>query len=292
MRTRTIGTLEVGEIGYGAMPLSIEGRPDRDRAVATVHAALDAGVNLIDTADAYYRPGEEPGHNERLVAEALASYPGATDTVHIATKGGRWRGAGGTWEVVADPADLKRACEESLSRLGVEAIALYQLHKPPRHGTWDDALGVLDELHTAGRIRHIGLSNVDSVRISRARQLLGDKLVSVQNRYSPEFRSTEAQLLLCEGLGLAFLPWSPLGGISRSSLDGTSAIAADDRFAAFHRIAAEHGVSPQRVCLAWLSASSPVMVPIPGASRPESIRDSAAAGELRLSPAEVAELSA
>lgn len=292
MRMRELGPLRVSEIGFGAMPLSIEGRPDERRAVATVHAALDAGVTLIDTADAYYRPGEDPGHNELLIAKALADHPGASGTVHIATKGGRWRGANGSWETVADASGLKRACEDSLSRLGVEAIALYQLHKPPLACDWDETLGVLDALHAEGKIRAIGLSNVGTAQISRARELLGGKLVSVQNRYSPEHRTTRTELLLCEELGLAFLPWSPLGGISRSSLDGGSALHPDARFAAFHRIAAEHGVSPQRICLAWMLAASPATIPIPGASRPETIRDSAAAGTVALSPAEVAELSA
>ena len=130
MRTRTLGPYEVGAIGYGAMPLSIEGRPDEARAVATVHAALDAGVTLIDTADSYYAPGGEPGHNELLVARALASYGSATDHVLVATKGGRGRTDDGGWTVNGDPGHLRRAAEGSLKRLGVEAIGLYQLHKP------------------------------------------------------------------------------------------------------------------------------------------------------------------
>lgn len=289
MRTRDLGPLRVGEIGLGAMPLSIEGRPDERRALATIHAALDAGITLIDTADAYYRPGEDPGHNELLVAKALA---GRSETVHIATKGGRWRGDSGSWETVADASGLTRACEDSLARLGLDAIDLYQLHKPPLACDWDETLGVLDSLHTEGKIRSIGLSNVDTAQISRAHELLGAKLVSVQNRYSPEHRATRAELLLCEELGLAFLPWSPLGGISRSSLDGASGLGPDSRFPAFHRIAAEHGVSPQRICLAWMLATSPAVIPIPGASRPATIRDSAAAGTVVLTAAELAELSA
>ncbi|WP_083787330.1 aldo/keto reductase [Stackebrandtia nassauensis] len=299
MRDRNIGTLAVGEIGLGAMPLSIEGRPDEARAIATIHAALDAGVTLIDTADSYYRPGEEPGHNELLIARALAGYAGSRDSVHVTTKGGRARGADGSWLVLDSPAALKRACEDSLARLGVESIALYQLHKPPLGADWDETLGVLDALHTEGKIQRIGLSNVDATQISRAHELLGDRLASVQNRYSPEVlfdasigsaADVRAELRLCEELGLAFLPWSPLGGISRSSLDGPSGQRSDDRYAAFHRIAAAHGVSPQRVCLAWLLATSPVVIPIPGASRPETIRDSAAASTVILSAAELAEL--
>ncbi|GAA3145807.1 aldo/keto reductase [Streptomyces echinatus] len=290
MRQRHLGELTAGAIGLGAMPLSIEGRPDEARALATVHAALDAGVTLLDTADSYHVPGEDPGHNERLLARALATYGGGTDGVLVATKGGRGRPADGSWTVTGDPARLKAAAEASLRRLGVEAIGLYQLHKPDPVVPFEDSVGALRELLDEGKIRLAGLSNVNADQIRRARAILGDRLVSVQNRYSPETRDSDPELRLCAELGLAFMPWSPLGGISRSSLDGPSGRTADARYAAFHEVARERGVSPQQVCLAWLLSLSPTVLPIPGASRPETIRDSAGAAGLRLTAGERARL--
>ncbi|MFI7438767.1 aldo/keto reductase [Nonomuraea indica] len=288
MRTRRIGSVEVGAVGLGAMPLSIEGRPDRTRAVATIHAALDAGVTLIDTADSYHWHAGERGHNEELIARALAGRGGDTGDVLVATKGGRGRPGDGSWTVNGTPGHLRRACEGSLARLGVESIGLYQLHKPDPAVPWAESVGALRTLLDEGKIRMAGLSNVTAAQISEAYEILGDGLVSVQNRYSPVVRDSDPEIELCRRLGLAFLPWSPLGGISRSSLDGPS--APDPPRTAFHAVAAERGVSPQRVCLAWLLARSPVIVPIPGASRPESVRDSAAAADLTLSADELARL--
>ncbi|WP_055618641.1 aldo/keto reductase [Streptomyces phaeochromogenes] len=296
MRYRTVGGLRVSSVGLGAMPLSIEGRPDEGRAMATVHAALDAGVTLLDTADSYHLPGEEPGHNERLVARALATYGGDTADVLVTTKGGRGRPADGSWTVTGSPRHLKSAAEASLKRLGVEAIGLYQLHKPDPAVPFEESVGALRDLLDEGKIRHAGISNTDVGQIRRAHALLGDRLVSVQNRYSPAVRDSEPELRLCAELGLAFLPWSPLGGISRSSLDGPSRrLPPEDTghstgLDAFHAVARERGVSPQQVCLAWLLARSPVVVPIPGASRPGTIRDSAGAADLELTPEEVARL--
>jgi aryl-alcohol dehydrogenase-like predicted oxidoreductase len=278
------------------MPLSIEGRPDEGRAMATVHAALDAGVTLLDTADSYHLPGDEPGHNERLVARALATYGGDTADVLVTTKGGRGRPADGSWTVTGSPRHLKSAAEASLKRLGVEAIGLYQLHKPDPAVPFEDSVGALRDLLDEGKIRYAGISNTDVGQIRRAHALLGDRLVSVQNRYSPAVRDSEPELRLCAELGLAFLPWSPLGGISRSSLDGPSRrVPPEDTghstgLDAFHAVARERGVSPQQVCLAWLLTRSPVVVPIPGASRPGTIRDSAGAADLELTPEEVARL--
>lgn len=287
MRYRTLGGLRVSAIGLGAMPLSIEGRPDEARALATVHAALDAGVTLLDTADSYHRPGEPPGHNELLLARALATYGGDTDEVLVATKGGRGRSADGGWTVNGDPRRLKAAAEASLKRLGVAAIGLYQLHKPDPAVPFEESVGALSELLDEGKIRLAGISNTDVDQIRVAHAILGDRLVSVQNRYSPAVRDSEAELRLCAELGLGFLPWSPLGGISRSSLDGPSRTeGGGGPLAAFHTVARERGVSPQQVCLAWLSGLSPTVVPIPGASRPETIRDSAGAADLGLSAQE------
>ncbi|MFE9373256.1 aldo/keto reductase [Streptomyces sp. NPDC006711] len=283
---RTIGPFKAGAIGYGAMPLSIEGRPDEARALSTVHAALDAGITLIDTADSYYAPGGEPGHNELLIARALAAYGGASDEVLVATKGGRGRTDDGDWTVRADPGHLRRAAEASLKRLGVEAIGLYQLHKPDPGVPFAESVGALRELAEEGKVRAVGLSNVDSEQIREAREILGDRLVSVQNRFSPAVRDSEPELRLCAELGLAFLPWSPLGGISRSALEGPGGAPAPE--SPFHTVARERGVSPQQVVLAWLLRLAPVVLPIPGGSRPASVRDSAGAADLVLSGAELA----
>jgi aryl-alcohol dehydrogenase-like predicted oxidoreductase len=230
------------------------------------------------------------GEDELLVARALAAYGGDTDAVLVATKGGRGRPADGSWTVTGTPAHLKAAAEASLRRLGVEAIGLYQPHKPDPAIPFEESTGALRELLDEGKIRFAGLSSVTCEQILRARTILGDRLVSVQNGYSPEARDSEPELRLSAELGLAFLPWSPLGGISRSSLDGPSGRVADGRFAAFHEVARERGVSPQRVCLAWLLSLSPAVVPIPGASRPETIRDSAGAADLTLTEEERARL--
>ncbi|MCM1945920.1 aldo/keto reductase [Streptomyces hydrogenans] len=290
MQYRALARTAVGAIGLGAMPLSIEHRPDEKRAVATVHAALDAGVTLIDTADSYHWHAGEAGHNELLVARALARYGGDTSHVLVATKGGRGRPGDGSWTVSAAPARLKKAAEASARRLGVDAIGLYQLHKPDPAVPWAESVGALRELLDAGTIRTAGVSNVTTDQILQAHQILGDGLVSVQNRYSPAVRDSEPELRLSERLGLAFLPWSPLGGISRSSLDGPSGPASVGT--AFHRLAAERGVSPQRIALAWLLARSPAVIPIPGASRPASIADSAGAADLTLNARELRELEA
>ncbi|MER0448365.1 aldo/keto reductase [Streptomyces sp. Edi4] len=286
MLYRTIGPFKVGAVGYGAMPLSIEGRPDEARALSTVHAALDAGITLIDTADSYYAPGGEPGHNELLIARALAAYGGATDEVLVATKGGRGRTDDGDWTVRADPGHLRRAAEASLKRLGAEAIGLYQLHKPDPGVPFAESVGALRELAEEGKVRAVGLSNVDSEQIREAREILGDRLVSVQNRFSPAVRDSGPELRLCAELGLAFMPWSPLGGISRSALEGPGGAPTPE--SPFHAVARERGVSPQQVVLAWLLSLAPVVLPIPGGSRPASVRDSAGAADLVLSGAELA----
>ncbi|MGW1519403.1 aldo/keto reductase [Streptomyces sp. NPDC002287] len=290
MQHRTLAHTTVGAIGLGAMPLSIEHRPDESRAVATVHAALDAGVTLIDTADSYHWHAGEEGHNERLIARALASYAGDTSGVLVATKGGRGRPGDGSWTVDAAPGRLKRAAKASAARLGVEAVGLYQLHKPDPAVPWEESVGALRELLDAGTIRSAGISNVTTGQIRQAYEILGDGLVSVQNRYSPAVRDSEPQLRLSTELGLAFLPWSPLGGISRSSLDGPSGPVSAGT--AFHEVAAERGVSPQQVTLAWLLRRSPAVIPLPGASRPASVTDSAQAAGLRLTDAELGRLEA
>ncbi|HZU56384.1 MAG TPA: aldo/keto reductase [Actinocrinis sp.] len=285
MQTRRIGDVQVGAIGLGGMPMSIEGRPDEQRSIATIHAALDAGITLIDTADAYHLHANEVGHNESLIARAVASYGGDTSDVLIATKGGHLRPGDGTWTVNGSPEYLKQACDASLKRLGVEAIGLYQFHRPDPRVPYADSVGAIRDLLDAGKIRMAGISNANPQQIQQANEILGGRLVSVQNQFSPSFRSSEPELELCARLGIAFLPWSPLGGISSAGELGS-------RFGAFAEVGKAHGVSPQQVCLAWMLAKAPVVIPIPGSSRPETIQDSARAVDLKLSAEEVARLDA
>jgi aryl-alcohol dehydrogenase-like predicted oxidoreductase len=280
-----VGRVSVGEIGLGAMPLSTkEDRPPQEEAVATVHAALDAGVTLIDTADAYARDESEFGHNESLVAEALASYGSGAGGVLVATKGGHTR-EGTSWGLDGSPSYLRKACEASLRRLGVEVIGLYQLHRPDPETPWEESMGGLRSLVDDGLVRMVGISNADIAQIDVARAIVGPALVSVQNQFSPGWRFSADELAHCQAHGLAFLPWSPFGGISAAgSLD-----AAAPEFA---EVARELGVSVHRVTLAWHLAQADVVVPIPGASRPASIQDSAAATDLTLTADQLARLNA
>jgi aryl-alcohol dehydrogenase-like predicted oxidoreductase len=281
----TVGRIEVGAVGLGAMPLSTKDpRPSAEEAQAVVHAALDAGVTLIDTADAYARDEAEFGHNESLVAAALSSYGGDTSGVLVATKGGHTR-QGTEWELDGTADHLRQACEASLRRLGVEAIGLYQFHRPDPATPWEESMGALRALADDGLVRMVGISNADVDQIDAARAIVGDALVSVQNQFSPGYRSSAGELAHCAQHGLAFLPWSPFGGISAAkSLDDTA-----DGFAA---VATELGVSVYQVTVAWHLAQADVVLPIPGASRPESITDSAAGADLRLRPEQLARLAA
>ncbi|MFY9916231.1 MAG: aldo/keto reductase [Nocardioidaceae bacterium] len=282
--TRRLGNRQVSAIGLGAMPLTMDQRPSQSDAVTTIHAALDAGVTLIDTADAYTWAQRGPGANEEVIALALASYGGSIDDVLVATKGGHTRD-GADWGLDGRPEHLRQACEASLRRLGVETIGLYQHHRPDPSVPYDETMGGLKVLHEAGLIERAGISNADEDQIRLAHKILGDCLVSVQNQFSPSFRSSRSEIDVCEELGLAFLPWSPLGGIR-------SAKALGDTHSAFHDVAERHDVSPQQVCLAWELALSPCVIPIPGASRPASIESSVAASRLELSAAELERLSA
>jgi aryl-alcohol dehydrogenase-like predicted oxidoreductase len=284
MQTRIIGDVTVSAIGLGGMPMSIEGRPEQARSIRTLHAALDAGVTFFDTADAYHLRADDVGHNEELIAKALATYGGDTSDVLVATKGGHLRPGDGTWTLNGSPDHLKRAAEASLKRLGGDAIGLYQFHRPDPAVPYAESVGALRDLLDAGTIRMAGISNADPDQIRVANEVLSGRLVSVQNQFSPRFRSSEAELKLCDDLGVAFLPWSPLGGIGSAGGLGT-------KHTAFAEIAATHGVSAQQVCLAWMLSLSPHVVPIPGASRPETIRDSAHAPELHLTDSEITRLN-
>jgi aryl-alcohol dehydrogenase-like predicted oxidoreductase len=286
MHQRSIGAAMVSAVGLGAMPMSIEGRPEEERSIRTIHAALDAGVTLIDTADAYHLHAGETGHNERLIARALATYGNDTSGVLVATKGGHLRPGDGSWTLNGSPEHLRRAADASLKALGVDVIGLYQFHRPDPRVPYAESIGALKELRDAGKIVMAGISNASVEQIDIARQILGDDgLASVQNQFSPAFRSSEVELNYCARLGIAFLPWSPLGGIRRAGELGT-------RHWAFQAVAEAHSVSPQQVALAWMLAKAPVVIPIPGASRPESIRDCVRAANLTLTAAELDRLDA
>ncbi|CAN5143594.1 aldo/keto reductase [soil metagenome] len=273
MQQRTLADRSVGAIGLGGMPLSVEGRPDRERAVRTVHAALDAGVTLLDTADAYCVGHDEVGHNERLLAAAVASWGGDRSEVVLATKGGHTRPPDDSWALDGSREHLRAACEASLRALGTDVIDLYQLHRPDPQVPYADSVGALEELRQEGKVRAVGISNADPEQIRLAASITS--LAVVQNELSPAFRSSLPEVELCTELGIAFLPWSPLGGMG-----GAASLGAEH--AAFGAVTRSRGVSPQQVCLAWLLALSPVVIPIPGSSRPESITDSAQAASLEL----------
>ena len=285
MKYRALADLQVSAIGLGGMPMSIEGRPDRDRSIATVHAALDAGVTLIDTADAYHLHADEVGHNEELIAEALRSWSGDASTVLVATKGGHLRPGDGSWTLDGRPEHIREAALESLRRLGGDALGLYQFHRPDPSVPYADSVGAVRDLLDEGLFRYAGISNANPAQIREAQEILGGRLASVQNQFSPAFRSSEPELVLADELGIAVLPWSPLGGISNAGGLG-------DRFAPFADIAATRGISPQVVALAWHLAKSPHVIPIPGSSRPETILDSLTAVDVELTAEELAALDA
>jgi len=284
MELRRIGSRQVGAIGLGEMPMSIEGRPDEARSIETIHAALDAGMTLIDTADAYGLGGPDTGHGETLVAKALSSWSGDRGSVLVATKGGHVRPGDGSWTVNGDPTYLRKAAEASLRRLGVEAIGLYQYHRPDPKVPYAGPIGVLKELLDQGKVLMVGISNANVGQIDLARSILGSgNLASVQNEFSPSFRSSEGELHHCGQLGVAFLPYSPFGGIGNAD-------RLHHDHPAFVRVANEHGTSVQQVVLAWMLAKGDHVVPIPGSSRPASARDCAQAVDLKLSDDELSRL--
>lgn len=284
----TVGRVTVGAVGLGLMTFDQTGAQPREQLLDTVRAALDAGVTLFDTADAY-GPGEEKGantqgENERLIASLLAEL-GVRDQVFLATKAGHVRTEGGGWDVDSSATHLESAVEKSLERLGGDHIDLWQHHRPDPTVPYEKVVETLKRVHDSGKVRMVGLSNANPEQIRLAHSVLGDALVSVQNQFSPAFRSSAPEIEVCAELGLAFLPWSPLGGLD-------SAKGLGDEHPAFAEIASERGVSPQQVALAWELAQDPCVIPIPGAKRPSSITDSAAAADLELGAEELARLDA
>jgi len=277
MKTRSLGPFTVSAIGMGVMPLSMGSnvRPDEDQAIATVQAALDAGVTLFDTADIYAPSWDTMGHNEQLLAKALKA-AGSPD-VTIATKGGITRSEGEGWGRDGSREYLRSAVQKSLDNLGVDVIDLYYWHRPDRWKVYGDVVGYFKELRDEGLIKAVGISNANVEEIEVAIEVLGEGgLVAVQNEFSPKFRCSEDELEYCGEHGVVFLPWSPLGGTGQGSAE------VGQRFSAIGEIAQERGVSPQQVTLAWELAKGEHVIPIPGASRPASITDSAKAADLEL----------
>jgi pyridoxine 4-dehydrogenase len=264
------GDLPVRRLGYGAMRITGPGiwgdPPDREAAKALLRRVVELGITLIDTADSY-----GPDVSEELIAEALHPYP---DDLVIATKGGLLRTGPGQWPTDGRPEHLREACEGSLRRLRVERIDLYQLHRPDPAVPYEESVGALAELRAEGKVRHVGISNVDVAQLATAASIV--PVVSVQNRYNIAERDAEPVLQACERDGLAFLPWFPLatGDLAKPGS------ALDD-------VASRLGVPPGHVALAWLLRHSPVALPIPGTSSVAHLEENVAAASLELSAEDV-----
>ncbi|MGH8708429.1 MAG: aldo/keto reductase [Burkholderiales bacterium] len=273
MSAIAIGELTVNRLGFGAMRVcgpQVWGPPaDRGNALRVLRRAYELGHNFFDTADSY-----GPEVSESLIAEALHPYPG--DLV-IGTKGGLTRPSAPAWERDARPEHLRRAIEGSLKRLRLERIDLYQLHAPDPKVPFAESVGALAELKKAGKIRHVGLSNVNLKELDEARRIV--PVVSVQNAYSLERRDADAMIAACEKEGIAFLPWYPLAA-------GSALKSAKVR-----RIAEKHGATPAQVCIAWLLARSPAVLPIPGTSSLQHLEENSAAVKLELTPEDLADLT-
>jgi aryl-alcohol dehydrogenase-like predicted oxidoreductase len=276
MMLRPLGpdTGTVSAVGYGGMHLSIQDRPPEAEALRVLGAVLDAGVTLIDTADGYCLDEREAGHNERLIARALAAHSTRAEVV-VATKGGVVR-SGGRWDTDGSPAHLRAACDRSLRALGVERIALYQLHAPDPKVPFEESVGALAELRQAGKIRWVGLSNVSVAQIRSAEAVV--PVTSVQNRLNPFFREalTTGVLSYCTARGIGFLAYSPTGGgrLNRKLPDHPVLAPMARRL----------GVSAHVLALAWALAQSPAVLVIPSARRVEHALDSLGAADLSLSP--------
>ena len=285
MRARVIGpgAPPVSVVGLGGMHLSIDGRPDEATALRVIHAALDAGATILDTADVYCLDDGDIGHNERLIAKALHTWGGRRDAVVIATKGGLTR-PGGRWERNARPEHLRRACDRSLKALGTERIDLYQLHAPDPEVPFTESVGALVELQQAGKIRWIGLSNVTVEDIAAAARLTA--LVAVQNRLNPFFRETLSGGVVseCARRGLGFLAYSPVGGGRLNK--------GLPNHPVLQPIARGRGISPHAVVLAWVLAQGETVIAIPSARTPAHAADSLTAIDVQLSAAELAAIDA
>lgn len=272
--TVKIGDLTVNRMGFGAMRLTgsgIWGEPDdRETAKKVLHRALDLGVNFIDTADSY-----GPDVSEEIIAEALHPYP---EGLVIGTKGGMVRSGPGEWQTNGRPQHLREVLEGSLKRLKLERIDLYQFHRPDPDVPLEESIGALAELRDAGKIRHIGVSNVDAQQLKRAREMV--PIVSVQNRYNRNDRQSEPVLEICQKDNLAFLPYFPLGAGDLAEGDGPLAEAA-----------ARRDVTPAQMALAWLLNHSPVMLVIPGTSSVEHLEENVKAAEIELSQDELKALA-
>ena len=259
------GDLPVNRLGFGAMRLTGEGiwgwPPDRENARKVLQRAIQLGVNLIDTADAY-----GPETDELLIAEALYPYPKG---LVIATKGGQIRPAANQWVPKGAPEYLKQCVDKSLKRLKLEHIDLYQLHRVDPKVPMEDSLGALKEMQSAGKIRHIGLSEVSPEQVERARKVV--PIVTVQNRYNITDRKWDNTLAYCEKERIGFMPWAPIGGTR-----GMSA-------AALEKIAKDHGITIYQLGLAWLLHRSSVMLPIPGTSSLAHLEENMAAAKLKFS---------
>jgi pyridoxine 4-dehydrogenase len=271
--TFSIGDLEVRRLGYGAMRITgpgIWGPPkDPDECRRVLRRVVELGVNLIDTADSY-----GPEVSENLIAEALHPYP---EDLVIATKGGLRRTGPGEWPRDARPERLKECCEGSLQRLRVERIDLYQLHAPDPKVPLEDSLGALKELQDAGKIRHIGVSNVSVDELERARALVD--VVTVQNRFNLADRHSEDVLEVCDRDGIGFIPWFPLapGDLARPG-------------GPLEELARAHHATPGQLALAWLLARAPVVLPIPGTASVGHLEENVAAAELKLEQQELERL--
>jgi aryl-alcohol dehydrogenase-like predicted oxidoreductase len=265
------------------MHLSISGRPPEGEGVRVIHAALDAGMTLIDTADAYCLDASETGHNERLIARALREWTGPGDRVLVATKGGIVR-TGARWDRDGRPEHLRAACEASLKALGVGQIALYQLHAPDPAVPFAESVGAVAALQQAGKIRFIGLSNVSVNQIREAESQV--RVTSVQNRLNPFFREAleDGVVDYCASRGIGFLAYSPTGGgrLTKKLPSHSTLVAIG------HRV----GATPHAVCLAWVLSRGVTVIAIPSARSVEHARDSARAADLSLGPADLEAVTA
>ncbi len=285
MKKKQLGNtnFNISAIGLGAMPLSLSGRPTESQAIAVIHRALDFGVTLIDSADSYSEDESDKHHNEELIAKALEQYTGDIRAVTVATKGGLMRPQG-TWTRNGNPHHLRKTIRESFEALGGNApIDLWQYHAPDPSYTIEAALAPAKEAVEAGIIRFVGVSNFSVEQIKRARDTV--EIASVQNQYNPWHRQPESDGVLeyCEAEKLTFFPWSPLGGSRRAkSLQDMPAIV---------KLAAEKNVSVYCIVLAWLMAKSPCIVPIPAATKVSSIEDSVRAIDVKLTEAELEQIS-